>query len=108
MELKDGEGNSLGWKTYRFDEVKANRPIKFIESFCKQSQGKFGEPIVLDLFQKAMLQALFGIVDEDGIRRYNEVLLIVGRKNGNTRTLKSKLLHSVCRTDCPNLVFCSE
>jgi len=87
IELRDSEGNSLGWKTYRFDESKANRPIKFIESFCKQSQGKFGEPIVLDLFQKAMLQAIFGIVDEDGIRRYNEVLLIVARKNGKTTLL---------------------
>ena len=87
VEFKDNEGKHIEFKTFHFDEVKANRAIRFIETFCKQSQGKFGEPIVLDLFQKAMLQALFGIVDEDGVRRYNEVLLIVARKNGKTTLL---------------------
>lgn len=45
-----------------FDEEKANKPIEFIETFCKQSQGKMGTPIKLMLFQKAKLQAVFGFV----------------------------------------------
>lgn len=68
-----------------FDLEKANRPIEFIETFCKQSQGKMGEPLKLMLFQKAKLQAVFGFVHkETGYRQYTEVLDIRGRKNGKT------------------------
>lgn len=68
-----------------FDEEKANRPIEFIERFCKQAQGRMGEPLKLMLFQKAKLQAVFGFVHkETGMRQYTEVLDIRGRKNGKT------------------------
>lgn len=68
-----------------FDIEAANRPIEFIETFCKQSQGKMGEPLKLMLFQKAKLQAVFGFVHkESGFRQYTEVLDVRGRKNGKT------------------------
>lgn len=68
-----------------FDLEKANRPIEFIENFCKQSQGEMGKPLKLMLFQKAKLQAVFGFVHkETGFRQYTEVLDIRGRKNGKT------------------------
>ena len=38
---------------YHFDEQIADRHIGFIERFCKQSQGKIGTPLKLELFQKA-------------------------------------------------------
>jgi phage terminase large subunit-like protein len=63
---------------WRFDERLANKPIEFIESFCKQAQGKTGEPLLLSLFQKAALQAVFGFVDKNGIRQYNEMLMVIG------------------------------
>lgn len=70
---------------YFFDEERGNRPIEFIETFCKQAEGKLGEPIVLMLWQKAFLQTLFGWVNKsDGSRRFREALLEVGRKNGKT------------------------
>ena len=75
------------YKPYVFDEEKANRPIDFIEKFCKQAQGTTGKELKLDLFQKAMLQAIFGFVDEKGLRQYNEALTIIGRKNGKTTLL---------------------
>ena len=49
---------------YRFDEERANRPIEFIERFCKHSKGEWaGQPVRLELFQKAFISALFGFVD---------------------------------------------
>ena len=69
---------------YHFDEDEANRHIEFIETFCKQPTGKLGTLLKLELFQKARLQALFGFVDDNGIRQYNECLIIEGRKNGKT------------------------
>lgn len=69
---------------YHFDEEEANAHIDFIEKFCKQSQGDIGAPLKLELFQKAKFQAVFGFVDDDNVRKYNEVLTIEGRKNGKT------------------------
>ena len=72
--------------TYVFDINKANRPINFIEKFCKHSKGKWaGKPVILELWQKAFIQALFGFVDkETGLRKYKKGILFVGRKNGKS------------------------
>lgn len=69
---------------YHFDDDLANRPIYFIETFCRQAQGKIGAPIILEPFQKALIQTAYGFVDDDNIRRYSEILEVIGRKNGKT------------------------
>lgn len=77
-----------------FDEELANRPINFIETFCKQAQGTLGAPIKLMLFQKAKYQAIFGFVDKDTrLRQYREVLDIRGRKNGKTTELAATAIY---------------
>lgn len=78
---------------WHFDVDLATRPIKFIETFCKQSKGALGSPIKLDLFQKAMLQAAYGFVDDEDLRRYQEILDIIGRKNGKTTLLSGISLY---------------
>lgn len=74
---------------YIFDESKANKPIEFIERFCKHSKGEWaGKPVILELFQKAYISALFGFIDkETGLRRYKESMFYVARKNGKTTML---------------------
>lgn len=73
---------------YYFDEEIGERPIAFIETFCRQSQGVLGAPIVLELFQKAFIQALFGFINkETGFRRFRETMFLVGRKNGKSTLL---------------------
>ncbi|MCC2820655.1 terminase large subunit [Lachnoclostridium pacaense] len=69
---------------FHFDPDIANRHIEFIERFCKLPTGKIGQPLRLELFQKARMQAIFGFVDDNDLRQYNEVLIIEGRKNGKT------------------------
>ncbi|MCU7257895.1 terminase large subunit [Pseudomonas aeruginosa] len=80
---------------YIFDEEKAMRPIQFIEKFCRHSKGELaGKQLVLDLFQKAYISALFGFVDKDtGLRRYTESFFFVGRKNGKTTMLSAIALY---------------
>ena len=72
--------------TYIFDREKANSCIRFIETLCKQSKGEWnGKPLLLELFQKAMLEAVFGFVDKDtGYRKYHKVIFFVARKNGKS------------------------
>lgn len=89
--LKESNNNSL---PFYFDEEKGNRPIEFIETFCKQAEGEIGKPIKLELFQKAYIQALFGFVYRDtGLRRFNETMFLVGRKNGKTTLLSAIALY---------------
>ena len=58
---------------YHFDIDIANKHINFIERFCCYPSGeKMGKPFKMELFQKARLQALFGFVDDNNKRQYNE------------------------------------
>lgn len=79
---------------WTFDLRSANRPIEFIETLCKHSKGEWmGKPIELELFQKAFISALFGFVDEQGIRRYKETFFLVARKNGKSTLLSGIMLY---------------
>ena len=81
---------------YHFEEKIANHHIEFIERYCKIPSGKIGAPFKLEEFQKAQLQATFGFVDDNGIRKYNEVLIIEGRKNGKSSLLAAILIDMLC------------
>lgn len=79
---------------YYFDEELGERPIQFIERFCKQSQGTLGAPLKLELFQKAFIQTLFGFIEkETGFRRFRETLFLCGRKNGKSTLLSGIALY---------------
>ena len=69
-----------------YDERRAQHPITFIERYCKHSKGRLGgRPFILELWQKALVSALFGFVSrDDGTRKYRELILMVARKNGKS------------------------
>lgn len=77
------ENESSEWE---YDEAKSEHAIKFIEKYCKHSKGKLGgKPLKLELWQLALIASMFGIVHKvDGTRKFQEVLLIVARKNGKS------------------------
>ena len=68
---------------FSFDAGKARRAIRFVENFCHHCKGR-SDLLKLELWQKAALSAMFGIVDDAGLRWFREVVLIVARKNGKT------------------------
>lgn len=78
--------------TFVLDEGRGRKPIKFIETYCKHSKGKWaGQPVILELWQKALIEAAFGFVDQETrLRKYRKVLFFVARKNGKS-TLDSGL-----------------
>lgn len=79
---------------YYFDEETGERPILFIETFCKQSQGTIGAPLELELFQKAFIQLLFGWLEKDtDYRRFRETMFLCGRKNGKSTLLSGIALY---------------
>ena len=70
-------------KKWFFDAKKANKAIRFIENFCHHSEGR-SDLLKLELWQKAIVSAIFGIVDAGGFRQFREVFIMVARKNGKT------------------------
>ena len=88
---------------YIFNQRKAERPIEFIETFCKHSKGEWaGRSIKLELFQKAFISALFGFICEStGYRRYQETLFYVARKNGKSTMLSGIALYCLIADDEP-------
>ena len=72
-------------KSFYFNQKKAQKAIRFVESFCHHHEGELAPDLIkLELWQKAFLSVVFGIVDKEGNRQFREVVLIVGRKNGKS------------------------
>lgn len=75
----------IGSKAFYFDAKAANNAINWIESHCFHTEGPLAPgPFLLEIWQKALVSAIFGIVDEKGKRMFREVLLIIARKNGKS------------------------
>lgn len=70
---------------FTYSQKKATAAIRFVESFCHHHEGALAPQLIrLELWQKALLSVIFGILDEDGCRQFREVFLVVARKNGKT------------------------
>lgn len=80
-----------------FDLSAAQKRIKFIETKCKLYEAPYdGKPFILQLFQKAFIEAIysFEIYDEEvgrKVRLYQEILFLVARKSG-----KTPLVSAIC------------
>lgn len=86
-------------KRFFFDAGKANRAIEWIQGHCFHTEGPLAPgPLVLELWQKAMISAIFGIVDADGNRQFKEVVFIVARKNGKS-LLAAAIANYIFRVD---------
>lgn len=70
---------------YHYSHSRANHILEFAENYCRHSKGKLGgQLVVLELWEKAMLAAMFGFIDDEGRRKYREIILIVAKKNGKS------------------------
>ena len=69
---------------WEFDLERAQRPIEFIERFCKPSKGDYDRMELLP-WQQFIEGNLYGWVDKDTRRRrYREGIIIVGAGNGKS------------------------
>lgn len=73
----------LQTQSFFFDQKKANKAIRFIETFCHHCEGR-NDLLKLELWQKAFVSVVFGVVGADGLRQFREVVLIIARKNGKS------------------------
>lgn len=86
---------------YRFTLDEAHKRIHFIEHEIKHFEAPFaGKPFILALCQKAIAEAIFGFYMYDSetsdggrwVRRFQDVLLLMGRKNGKTPFIAALVL----------------
>lgn len=94
--------------TYIFNQQKANRAIKFIETFCRHNKGKLApKQLKLSLWQKAFISTLYGIVDESDHRVFREVALFVGRKCGKTLLASAIIAYEAfCDGEFGSEIYC--
>ena len=77
--------DGLQRKEFTHDLKKSAHVIDWIEHHCFHTEGDLAPaPFKMEVWQKAFLSLIFGLVDEDGKRHFREVLLVIGRKNGKT------------------------
>jgi len=70
---------------YVYSEKHARRAIRYIEAYCRHHEGpRAPGKIVLELWEKALVSVIFGILDRDGLRQFREVVIVIARKAGKT------------------------
>lgn len=70
-------------QSFFFDQKKANKAIRFIETFCHHCEGR-DDILRMELWQKAFISVVFGVVGNDGFRQFREIVLVIARKNGKS------------------------
>ena len=90
-----------------YDNNKPTEVITWIENNCYHTEGPLARRnLVLELWQKAALSAIYGIVDDCGKRIFREVVLVVGRKNGKTLFAAAIARYEWCNTEFGARIFC--
>lgn len=70
---------------FRFDQKKADRAIRWIEKHCHHVEGSLAPKCLkLEIWQRALISAVFGIVDKEGLRQFREVVVVMARKQGKS------------------------
>lgn len=111
IELTDPIYQNLHKIKIEFED--SEKRIKFIETQCKHFEAPFaGKPFILEIWQKAFIEAIFAIkiYDEEinkYIRKYKEILFLVGRKNGKTPLIAAITLSEWFCGEVGTKVLCS-
>ena len=72
-------------KEFFFDQKKANDAVDWFEKHVFHVKGPMApQALHLELWQKAMLSCMYGIVNDKGLRQFAEVVLVIGRKQGKS------------------------
>ena len=96
----------LAKKWFFFDSKKTRRAIRFIETFCHHCEGR-ADTIKLELWQKAVVAIIFGVVDEKGLRQFREIVIVIGRKNGKSLLAAAIIAyHTFCDGEYGAKTFC--
>lgn len=98
---------------YRYDTELSDLIISFIENCCKLTVAPFyGKPFKLELWQKAFIEASFSfqirsIDSGEWVQRFQEILLLIARKNGKTELIAAILFTLLILGKAGSQIVCS-
>ena len=99
--------HGLEEKRFFFDQKKATDAIEWIEEHCFHTEGPLAPGnISLEVWQKAFISCIYGVVDAEGRRQFREILLVVGRKNGKTKLASALGDYEFRSPEYGSRVFC--
>ena len=94
-------------KRFFFDQKKANEAIEWMETHCFHTEGPLAPgPIRFELWQRAFISCIYGLVDAEGRRQFREIFLVVGRKNGKTKLASALGAYEFRNSEYGSRVFC--
>ena len=94
-------------KSFFYDAKKANDAIDWIETHCSHTEGPLAPgPLKLEVWQKAFIASIYGIVDAEGRRQFREILLVVGRKCGKSKLASALGAYEFRNSEYGSRVFC--
>ena len=94
-------------KQFFFDGKKAAEAIDWMEEHCFHTEGPLApNRIELEIWQKAFVSCIYGLVDKNGLRQFREIFLVVGRKNGKTKLASSLGAYEFRSQEYGSRVFC--
>ena len=99
--------DGLEKKSFFYDNKKANDAINWIEEHCHHTEGPLAlKPLKLEVWQKALVASIYGLVDEEGHRQFREILLVVGRKCGKSKLASALGAYEFRNAEYGSRVFC--
>lgn len=88
-----------------FNEQRANEPINFIQ-MLKLTDDFYGQPFLLQEWQKEVLSNVYGTVKDTGYRQYKRAYLEIPKKNGKSTLISAlAVYHLTCDSE-EGQIFC--
>ena len=83
-KLKDYKPSAFMLPTSHYDQIKADRAVRFVE-MLPHTKGEWeGKPFWLLPWQERIIRDLFGIVREDGMRQFRTAYIEIAKKQGKS------------------------
>lgn len=99
--------HGLERKEFYYDPKRADHAISWIETHCFHTEGDLAPgPLKLELWQKAALACMFGIVDENGLRQFREIFWVLSRKQGKSLLASAVGRYIWCNDGFGARVYC--
>lgn len=90
-----------------YNVERANQPIQFLE-MLKLTDDFYGQPFLLQEWQKEVLREVYGTVKEDGYRQYRYSYLEIPKKNAKTTTIAGlAVYHLTCDAEEGQIYCCA-
>jgi len=85
------------WDSFRPSATNGGHAAAFVEKYCTHTDGDLlGEPFLLEPWQRWVLDLMFEVDPETGLRRWREFVLVIPRGNGKSALVSALGFYLLC------------